>query len=150
VRGRTTSTGLGSLGRSSSIFGRSNSVLRRDADKRKERAIDEKYAKEREQNLRVTEWVRGEELDPVVTGGNRRASRPKLSVATPSSLQHTVLHEPQSPPLPVRKPKHSIMRRVRSGSNLKSPVEEQEPVPSTPGGLGKRKKGIFGDKFVWG
>jgi hypothetical protein len=115
--------------------------------------MEGKYAKEREGELRDTEWVRcrdREEFDPAVMEGNRRAQRPKLSVATPSSSQHAILHEPQSPSLPIRKSKHSIMRRVRSGSNLKSPVEEQEPPSPTAGGQGKRRKGVFVDKFVQG
>jgi hypothetical protein len=104
--------------------------------------MEKKYTKEREGDLRDTEWVRyreGEEFDPAVMEGDRRVQRPKLFVATSSSSQHTVLHEPQSPPLPIRKSKHSSMRCVRSGSNLKSLVEEQEPPSPTAGGQGERR-----------
>lgn len=157
VRGRTTSTGLSSLGRSSSIFGRSNSILRKDAEKLREREREEKLAKEGEERLRDKDRVKEKEKEQakldqtIVKAGSRKPQRPRLSVATRSGSQQTVpLVEPHSPQ-PARKPKPSILRRVRSGSSLKSPEEEQEPSsPIAMGAIGKRKKGVFVDRIVRG
>lgn len=80
--------------------------------------------------------------------GRATAQRPKLSVATPS-LQHTVPQPELLSPQPVRKHKPSILRHVRSGSSLKS-SEEVEPASPTVGGFGKKKKGVFVDRFVRG
>jgi hypothetical protein len=124
--------------------------------KLKEAEREEKRAKAGEVKLRDKGKGKAREteqakLDPtIVKEGSRKSQRPKLSVATPSSSQQTASEAEPQLPQPIRKPKPSILRRVRSGSSLKSPEEEQEPLSPTAGGFGKKKKGVFVDRIVRG
>jgi hypothetical protein len=143
---------MGSVGRTSSFFGRNNSVHRKDADKSREREKEEKSGKVKDTKSRGKEKVKERDneqakLDStIVKEGSLKPQRPKLSVATPSSPQQMASEESQLPQS-TRKSRSSILRRVGSGSSLKSP---EEPMSPTVGGFGKKKKPVFVDRFVRG
>lgn len=150
----------GSLGRSSSVLTRPGGLLKKDAVKEAERAREkgrekERKAKDKEDKAREKE-EKAKEKERVKDRGKEKErekekpkSRPKLSLATSGSPPtNNSTYVEQVPPYQVKSPKmESIMRRVRSGSNLRQTEPEAEP-PTSPiregyGGSSSKKKGVL-------
>ncbi|KAF9461594.1 hypothetical protein BDZ94DRAFT_1263415 [Collybia nuda] len=145
----------GSLGRSSSVLVRSGGLLKKDALKEAERVREkerekEKKAKDKEDRLREKEEKAKEKEKEKSKGKEKAKARPKLSLATPSSSatsnptqsEQLAQHQVRSPTM------DSIMRRVRSGSNLRQTDLEDKQQPTSPnqegyGASSSKKKGAL-------
>lgn len=96
------------------VASRSGVLKKKEAEVGKELRDQQRFAKDRERVKEKEEWKARE--------SNRDSGkrRPKLSVATSSPESHEALIQPQLPPSPTVSTKKSLLRRVRSGSSLRS------------------------------
>lgn len=146
------------MGRSSSAVTRPAGLLKKDATREVERLREkerekERKAKDKEDKAHEKE-EKAKEKDRTRDRGKEKEkekpkSRPKLSLATAGSTStNNSPHIEQALQYPGKNPKmESIMRRVRSGSNLRQTELETEP-PTSPTREGhvassSKKKGVL-------
>lgn len=144
---RASSAGMvspgGSLGRSSSVFGRSSGFLKKDSVK------DGDKVRERDRERTKDKGKEKEKEKAKTDATEARKTRPKLSLATSNSSKIPPALEPHSPQQaksPTMEAARSILRRVRSGESLRPGMGiDEEPLSPTREGPsmipGHRKKG---------
>lgn len=154
---RVSSAGLagplagGSISRSTSVLSKGGGLLRKkesdlgkDADRA--RKAKEKQDKAREKEERAKEKERAKEMEKEhkarQDASGRKLQRPKLSLATSSSRQNLTSSEAHSPQVrsPTMAAAKQILRRVKSGSSLKSVNEAASPVVGPSISSSKKKK----------
>jgi hypothetical protein len=138
----------GSLGRSSSVLTRPGGLLKKDAvkeadkvrekerEKEKKAKDKEDKAREKEEKAREKEEKAREKERSKEKGKEKEKEkpkpRPKLSLATSGPSQNLPQAE-QAHQFQVKSPKmDSIMRRVRSGSNLRTTTDPEDEPPTSP------------------
>ncbi|KAG5350564.1 hypothetical protein C0989_010413 [Termitomyces sp. Mn162] len=156
---RASSAGLtnpgGSLSRSASVLTR-GSLLRRDAGKEAERFREKERRKEekaKEKEDRAKEKERAKEFEREAKEV-RKSHRPKLSLATTST--HQLVPQPTIGVVrttPKVETDSSLMRRVKSGSNLNEEITiDESTIPDSTKDASnlqkKKKRGVFVNRIV--
>lgn len=156
--GLTGPLGGGSLSRSTSVLSKGGLLRKKESDLSKDadkaRKAKEKQDKAREKEERAKGKERAKEMEKEKAkqdASTRKLRRPQLSLATSSSRQNLTSSEAHTPQIrsPTMATAKQILRRVKSGSSLKSANEAASPVvgPSSskkkkPGALGRIVRGL--------